>query len=359
MKHLLPLVAAAAVLPWITSAADWQANDLMLVRVGDGTTTLASSAGPISLLEVSQAGSLVQTIGIPSGSGGLQISGTATSEGQLVLNAGGLSLTLAGYVPPFTGSGSLSGRTSAQAPRGYVTVDSHGTVSSTTTLSGAYSAQNIRSGFASGSTTWFTGSGGTAAGTGLTYYDGSSVSTIQGVNSRVLGYFNGNLFYSTGSGTQGIYEYAGLPTTATTSSAFLTGVTGQGTSPYDFFFSPDGNSLYVADDAIGVQKFTWNGSAWTLAYNFTDPASVTANRAYGVAVDFRGANPIVYWTTPNDLYAATDYGTAAVGVSILSAGANYAFRGMELVPEPSSLSLLALGAVALLSSRHRAWQRRA
>jgi len=67
VKHLLSLAAAAAVLPWVTSAADWQANDLMLVRIGDGNLLpeLANSAGPISVLEVSQAGSLVQTIAVP------------------------------------------------------------------------------------------------------------------------------------------------------------------------------------------------------------------------------------------------------------------------------------------------------
>ena len=339
----------------VAAAADWQANDLVVVHVGDGSTTLANSGGPISLLEVNQSGGVVQTIGIPSGSAGLQISGTATSEGQLAWNADGQSLTLAGYVPPFTGSGSLSSRSSVQAPRGFVTVDSHGVVSSTTTLSGAYSGQNIRSGFASGSAAWFAGSG-SAAGNGLTYFNGSTVSTIQGVNSRVVGYFNGDLYYSTGSGTQGIYKYAGLPTAAATSSAFLTGVTGQGTSPYDFFFSPDGNALYVADDAVGVQKFIKSGSTWTLAYDFTDPASVTTSKAYGLAVDFSGANPMVYWTTPDNLYAAIDGGAAAQGISILPAGANYAFRGLELVPEPSALGILAVGAVVLLSSRR--WLRR-
>jgi DNA-binding beta-propeller fold protein YncE len=139
------------------------------------------------------------------------------------------------------------------------------------------------------------------------------------------------LYYSTGSGTQGIYKYSGLPTSATTATAFLTGVAGQGTSPYDFALSPDGNTLYVADNALGVQKFTFDGSIWTFDYNFTDSVS-TADKAYGLAVDFSGANPVLYWTSPTDIWKATDLGAGAAGTSILSAGANYAFRGLEVVP---------------------------
>jgi hypothetical protein len=346
----LAALLAAALFINNAQADSFTLGSLVVVRVGDGTTTLASSGGPLSVLEISTAGSLVQSaITVPSGSSGLQISGTATSEGQLVLNADGQSFTIAGYVPPYGGSGSLSGRSAANAPRGFVTIGYTGVVSPTTTLPSApYSVQNIRSGFNSGSGAWFAGSG-TGSGSGLVYDNGATSSTIQGVNSRVLDYYNGNLYFSTGSGTQGIYQYTGTPTSATSASAFLTGITGQGTSPYDFVFSPDGNSLYVADDAIGVQKFTFNGSVWTLAYNFTDSAS--ANKAYGLAVDFAQPNPVLYWTSPTDLWSATDLGVAAAGASVASAGANYAFRGLEIVPEPSTFALTGIGLALLLKFR--------
>jgi PEP-CTERM motif len=328
--------------------AQFTPGDLAVLRVGDGSTTLGNSAGPISLLDLTTAGLVQSTVSIPSGSGGLQISGSATSEGQLVLNADSQLFTVAGYVPPYTGSGSLSGRTSVQAPRGYATVNFAGTVSAVTTLTGTYSANNIRSGFVSGSDAWFAGANG--AGSGVEYYNGTSSLRIENVNTRVLGVYGGILYYSTGSGTQGIYKYSGLPTSATTGTAVLTGVAGQGTSPYDFALSPDGNTLYVADNALGVQKFTYNGTSWNFDYNFTDSVS-TADKAYGLAVDFSGTNPILYWTSPTDIWKATDLGAGAAGTSILSAGANYAFRGLEVVPEPSSPALAGLALTGLFSLR--------
>jgi PEP-CTERM motif len=340
------LMAALLIVSLISVHAQFNIGDLAVLQVGNGSTALSSSGDPISLLDVTTAGVIESTINIPSGSGGLQISGTATSEGQLVANADGQSFTIAGYVPPFSGSGSLGGRSSANAPRGYATVNFNGIVSSTTTLpSGTYSSQNIRSGFVSGTGSWFSGSG-TGSGNGLEYYNGSSATKITATDTRVLNYYGGSLYYSTPTG---IFKFSGLPTAAVTAATVLTGVSGEGANASGFVFSPDGNTLYVADSADGVQKFTFNGSAWTLAYNFTD--SSTANEAYGLAVNFSGANPVVYWTSPTAVWEATDTGSSGSGTSILSVGTDYAFDGLEIVPEPSTLALGGLGLMGLFGFR--------
>jgi hypothetical protein len=167
------LTATAALFLFAAVAqAQFTAGDLAVLRVGDGSTTLASSAGPISLLDLTTAAWFSQPSTFPAEAVACKSAARATSEGQLVLNADDQSFTVAGYVPPFGGSGSLSGRTAANAPRGYVTVNYNGTVSAVTTLTGTYSGQNIRSGFVSGSGAWFTG--GNGAGSGVEYYNGTS-----------------------------------------------------------------------------------------------------------------------------------------------------------------------------------------
>jgi hypothetical protein len=354
MKTETRILTATAALFLFAAVAQAQfiPGNLVAVRVGDGVNPLANSSGPISLLEIDAGGNLIGSpVNLPSGNGGLQISGSATSEGQLVLNADGMSLTVAGYVPPFGGSGSLSSRSAANAPRGYATVDYNRAVSTVTALTGTYSGNNIRSGFVSGSSAWFAGASG--SGSGVEYYNGTSASRIENINTRVLGYYGGSLYYSTGSGVQGIYRYSGLPTAATAATAFLTGIAGQGTSPYDFALSPDGNTLYLADDAIGVQKFSLIAGNWTLDYNFTD--GLSANAAYGLAVDFSGTHPVLYWTSPNNIWAATDAGAGILGTSILTSGANYAFRGLDFapVPEPATAAMLGLGALAWWGLRKR------
>jgi hypothetical protein len=318
------------------------AGNLVLVQVS-GTV---NSAGPITIRELSTTGSTVQSFPVDSGNGGGQISAAATSEGQLSLNASGDSWTLGVYVPPFTGSGSLSSRTATQAPRGFMTVTTSGSVSSAATvLTGAYSNDNIRSGVQSGDRAWFAGSAGTGSGI-MTFSSGTA--QVQDINSRVVQVINGDLFYSTGAGTVGLYKYTGLPTGAATSTAFLTGVTDQGGSPYDFALATSGSTLYVADDGIGVQKFTFNGSAWSHAYDFT-ATGVTSNRGYGLAVDFSTTNPTLYWTTPTNIYTAVDAGSAALGTSIASiSSATGAFRGLDIVPVPEPTSLATLGCAAAL-----------
>lgn len=355
MKKALAILAIGIGLAATAHADAFTLGNLVILRVGDGNAALSNSGGALSLLEITKSGALAQTIGISTGS--LQISGTASSEGQLGLSPDGSTLTVAGYVPPFGGTGGLSSRSATNAPRGFVTVGAAGIVSASTTLAGTFSGENIRSGVSSGANHWFAGSG-TSGGKGLMTYNGTTTSQVAGVNSRNIQIFGDDLYYSTGSGTAGIYKFTGTPIAAASPTAFLTGVAGQGTSPYDFALSSDGLTLYVADDGIGVQRFNFdvNSSTWSLAYNFTN--GLGGNRAYGLAVDF-GATNTIYWTSPTDVWAVTDFGYSTNATSIYTAEANYALRGLATapVPEPTTGALIVLSAFAAAAYRFRARRR--
>ena len=339
MKKLFTILTALT-LSAVAAFAQFAPTNLLVVRVGDGVNAVANTSGPISLLEITRSGTVVQTINISTNS--LQLSGTSSSEGQISLSPDGSILTIGGYVPPFTGSGSLATRTAVQAPRGYVTVDASGVVSASTIISNAYSTDNLRSATTDGSSFWFTG--GAGSGSGIMAYSGGVTNQLADVNSRTIKIFSNNLYYSTGAGTQGIYQISGTPTSSNAAPiSILTGVAGQGTSPYDFAFSPDGNTLYVADSNLGIQKFTSSGSAWSLAYNLTNSLT-SGDRALGLDVLF-GATNQVTWTSATNIWSVLDGGFATNATSIYSTGTStYVLRGLEatVVPEPSTYAMLAL-----------------
>lgn len=324
-------------------------GNLVIGRVGDGTSALVNSGGNITVLEVTSSGNLVQSIAVPSGAGGLQVSGTATSELALSRSANNQQLVVAGYVPPFTGSGSLSGRTAAQAPRGFVTIAANGTVSSTTTLTGSYSGDNIRSGVTSGTSAWFAGSDGT--GSGVVYFDGGNQTQIQNLNTRVVDIHNGNLYVSTASGTsRGIYGWTGTPTTAGNATYLIN--TGASSEPFDFVFNDLNTIAYVTNGAV-LNRFAFDGSAW----NLTHTSGTIGAGLTGLAVDFGGGTDTIYTLNPTTLFGLSFNGTAFSSSSNLtSAGSNYAFRGLDFapVPEPGTWALIGVGmAFVLWRTRRR------
>ncbi len=330
-------------------------GNLVVLRVGDGNT-LANTGNGFSLLELSNTGTTLQTIVIPAtgASSGLQLSGTATSEGALSLSGDGTKLVFTGYSTPFTGAGTLTTRTAAQAPRAYATVD---LATSAYTFGGtfgtSYSANNIRSATTTDGVNFY-GAGG-VNGTVLAQNN----VTIQTANAstRVIQSIGGDLYYSLGSATGGgIYKIAGSPTTATAATPFITGVVGQGISAYGFAISPgaltSSSVAYVADNTLGVQKFTYNGTAWSLAYNITTASTGLT----GLGVDFSGANPVIYTNNPLNVYKFTDLGSTGAATSLASTSGTNAFRGLAFVtpvPEPGTVLAISAAAIAFVGALRR------
>lgn len=353
------LVGAAA-------AAPFSPGNLAVERLGDGTQTLGNTGNTASIDQYTPAGTLVNTTLIPdSGTSALIVSGSATSEGALSRSADGRFLVLGGYNTNRPAGSSLAGGTSATFQRAAGTVDAAGTFTLIAATNTQFSANNIRSAVTDGGANVYAagGNSGTVlmAGNGSTGQAGSAVQTAV-ANTRVNNIFNGNLYFSTGSGTPGVFAFAGTPTAAAAATQIITSP-GASPSPYDFVISPSGTTAYVADDRTianggGIERFDLSGGTFALTYTLGTGAGSTVG-ARGLAVDFSGATPVVYATTAetsgNRLISIVDAGGTSAATTLATAGTNQIFRGLDFtpVPEPAGLGLLAAGGL-LLARRRRA-----
>jgi DNA-binding beta-propeller fold protein YncE len=210
----------------------------------------------------------------------------------------------------------------------------------------------VRSGITDGAGNYWA-----AGGAGGTFYAGNNgtAGVVQNAvaNARVLNIVNGNLCFSTSSGTPGIYAFAGTPT-ATATASLLIG-TGTGSSPYGFAISPAGTVAYVADDRSsgGIQRYDKTGGAWGLTYTLNSGPGVR-----GLTVSFSGPNPVVYATTTgnarNSLIVVTDTGVSSTATTLATANANEVFRGVAFTPAPEPATwVLLLAGGAVLAGRGR------
>jgi hypothetical protein len=328
-------------------------GDLVVLRLGDGSAALTNAATAGFLVEVSPAGTVVQTIALPTAVSGsnraFANSGTATSEGSLSLSADGNYLTLTGY-DAAPGTPSVAASTSATVNRVVARVNSAGTIDTTTALSdSSFSGSNPRSAVTSnGTDIWIAGTASSAANGGVRYTTlGGSASTQLSsdvTNTRVARIFGQQLYVSSMSGAfRGVSAVGtGLPTTSAQSTVLLSGFDPSITSTqsvYAFYFS-DSNTLYVADDRSatsggGIQKWALSGGTWALQYTIA-LGTGTAGGARGLAGTVTPAGTVIYATTTeasnNRVVSVLDSGAASVPTDLASAGTNAAFRGVDFAP---------------------------
>jgi hypothetical protein len=317
-----------------------------VVRVNDGTSALSGASVPVFIETRRTDGSLVGTVSLPVAPSGANvpftIAGTATSEGGLALSSSGRYLTVAGYatVPGTAGVGTT---TSTAVARSVALVDAAGGIDTSTTFATAESGGNPRAAATTdGSELWLAGSAGLWSGLrGEPAQSGAEVLTAP-TNVRWVAIFGGQLYASSGSGTYtNVFTVGtGLPMTAGQTATSLPGLPTSGGSPYGFvLFDLDaavaGNdTLYVADDAAGLQKWIFDGNVWTLSetLNLTTPVGFR-----GVAGYVSGGKVTLMATTAetgtNRLVVFIDDGAAEpVGTAVATAPANTMFRGIALSP---------------------------
>ncbi len=346
-------------------------SNLVVTRIGDGLQSLNTNSGnTLYLDQFSTNGSYVSTVMIPdSGTSALIVEGSGSAFGlagsDLALSLNQQYLNFAGYNQSLPNSGVTF--TGSSIPRAVGAVDGFGVYTLCLTNTGLYngSAGQIRAAVSVDgdvNTFWTSGiaSAATTAIKILTPSQGATgiLSCNAGNDPRALVVFGGNLWVSSGnnnaSQAQGLYCFSGLPSGSPSTTAALNVSTGSGSDPNDFAFSPDGLTVYIADDdnftassgAGGVERWDYNGSNWVFNYTLSTGAGNWGAR--GLTVDFSrfsGGGPassgaVVYATTAesstNRLIQIIDVSGAGSTATVLAAaGGNQLFRVVKFGPVSS------------------------
>jgi hypothetical protein len=337
--------------PSVSTPTNFTPGNIVILRVGDGTNALVNTGSAVFLEEYTPAGTLVQTLPIPATATtpekALVISGTATSEGNLSLSQDGRALTLIGYDGP--GSVSLSGTTASDKNRTVARVSGNGGID-IIGFTDVASSNNPRSVYSTdGNALWMCGGAG-----GIRYADFASTTSTQLAatltNIRVLKAFNGQLYFSTSSGTTFRVGTVGtgFPVASGQTLTQLPGLPVTG-SPYDFHFEDlDAgvaglDVLYIADDAAAggsILKYSLVGGTWTAngSIAVATARGLTGKKNIDGSVTLFCTNGAALVSlTDASGYNATMTGTPTV---LVTAGTNRAFRGVAFAPTPCDVPVV-------------------
>lgn len=371
-------VAVPLLSPSGAEAAHFTGGNLVVYRVGDGSTALTNAAAPVFLDEFTPAGTKVQSLALPTTASGdaaaLTAAGLSRSEGLLATSGDGAFLAVTGYDAPVgtlgpaagtATSSSLANTDTTSVPRTVAVVDGDGTIDTSTTISGATAPKIIRSAVTDGSRVWVTGGNG---GISTTQIGSGTVSTVAGTadsNFTALSIQGGQLWAAgvlanrlaavgtgTPSGSATLTPIEGLPATLLTYGYALLDLTSAS------YAGTGVDTLYLADASKRggtLDKYSYDGTAWKLV-DFIDVPGIS-----GLVADQDGASVSIAVTTPSELLLVTDPSGAssttfdpAAPTVLSTAPTGTEFRGVALAPtgvlNPST-DLLATGKYSAADKR--------
>ncbi|MFC1421046.1 Ig-like domain repeat protein [Streptacidiphilus cavernicola] len=346
--------ATAAVGSTAAQAADpgstFSAGDVVVYRVGDGTSALSGAGAPVFLDEYSPAGALVRSVALPTTASGanksLVSSGSATSEGGLTLSADGRYLVATGYAASVGATG-LSSSAAATLPRTVARVDASGTVDSSTSLTDFADGNNPRSVVSDdGQEFWVGGAAGGVRYAPLGATSSTALTASSYKNVRQLAIADGQLYTSADPSKASVTVAtvgAGLPTGPTQPVTNLPFGSTAPTGPYSYSLltlgqgsTPD--TLYVADNALNaIVKYGLVNGSWVQLGSVAVPSvtGLTANdddgavTVYATSSGTAGTSGTLYQVTDGSGTGGTLTGSAT---AVAETPANEAFRGVAFAP---------------------------
>ena len=345
--------------------AQFTPGNLVLLRVGNGSTALSSAANPISLIEYTTSGtSTGYSVSMPTSVSGsnriLTQSGSATSEGDLTLSTNKQYILLCGYDAAIgTTSVATTGNHNGVIGR----VDVNGNINTSTyflrTSGNAFVNDNFRSVCSKdGIAYWASGNSSGSSG-GVRYIAhgtagsaGTQVSTTI-TNSRTVNIFNNQLYVTSNSST---YRMSTVGTgTPTTTGNTITNMNGMPTSNFDpyayVFLDRDATvsgvdvcyivSLGGSGVSAGIFKYSYNGTTWTNRGSITGYCrGLTAMVNCAGEVDLYVTVSSSNIAKPTALHKVTDnaafnanISASSLGTAIATSGSNYAFGSIAFAPE--------------------------
>jgi len=353
---VLAFVAGAA------HAAAFTPGNLVLYRVGDGTTAASAAATAVYLDEYRPDGTLVQTIAMPTAGGSAPLTNALTasstgSEGLLSRSTDGACLLVPGYSTP-VGTAAVAGTASTAVQRSLAIVSAAGAVDTTTTLgTNAFNTKSPRAAVSDNcSHAWLSGDGSASAKQGIWYATkgGSSATQVYSTNAvHGLLITNGRLWASLKSSTLNVIG-SGLPTATGQTGAAISSIATvgnyRGMALLDLQTGVSGSdTLYLANNSTGtIDKYSYDGTLWTSRGSLT--ATGVGNLQGLAALNLGDGRVALFYTDSNtgNLYRSVDgagpTATLAASTPAIIATAtgdatttstNVFFYGVALAPEAS------------------------
>ncbi len=327
-------------------------DNLVVLRVGDGTTYNTGTTRAVSLLELTKAGATVSTTNLDVNTPSARISlvDNAATEGLLKLSVDKNYLSLAGY----DATAATDGTTAFAGSKVVVRVGENRIPDYTTKVKAGDFASNFRCALSQdGSTFYITSASGgvksvpyanssSTAATNIAFLSG--MGTANYTNAYSLAISGGQLytgfFNTTNYGLSSIGT--GNPTSSSTPTSLL-GIT-KNVKTQDFIFF-DMNPNIIGDDVLYVtentdlKKYSLVSGTWTL-----NSTTALGNVAFGITGYINASKKVqLFFTTGtvaenNKLQTLTDANTYNLVLDgnisdVASAGTGYAFRGVAFTPK--------------------------